>query len=113
MGSMLDNQTPNEGMAPEDSEVGRVEKAGHNIHRKLYKVTTMQDHLRARENRHRKTAKSNLYRVSIMSGIQCLVIMAVGFMQIVMIRGLFGPKSGAGAGGGGGGGGMSRSTGGF
>ena len=46
-----------------------------------------------------------------MSGIQCCVIMAVGFLQIVMIRGLFGPKGGGG--GGGGGGGMARSSGGF
>ena len=60
MGDMDAMQSPNEGMAGENSEVVRVEKAGHEIHRKLYKVTTMQDHLRARENRHRKTVSTTM-----------------------------------------------------
>jgi hypothetical protein len=45
------DMTVNEGMSPEEGEVARVEASGHTIHTFLYKVTTLQDHLRVSHTR--------------------------------------------------------------
>ena len=59
-----------------------INVAINHIHKDLTKSISLQDHLRARELRHRETAKSNQSRVQFWSGIQILVTITVAFLQV-------------------------------
>jgi len=56
---------------------------------KLDKVINTQSFFRARESRHRHTVDSNNRRVLWWSLLGCTVIVAVGMMQVYVIRSLF------------------------
>jgi len=49
--------------------------------------------LKAIESRDRSLAESNFERVNFWSGIQLFVMVSVGLVQVLMIRGLFEEKS--------------------
>lgn len=59
------------------------------IGKKLGKVTTTQNYFQARESRHRHTVESNMNRVMWWSLLECSVIVAVGIIQVFVIRSLF------------------------
>jgi len=82
-------KTPTSEGHEEDGLTDSINVAINHIHKDLTKSITLQDHLRARELRHRETAKSNQYRVQFWSGIQILVIIVVAFLQIVAIQRFF------------------------
>eukprot|EP00041_Stephanoeca_diplocostata_P016873 m.334706 g.334706 ORF g.334706 m.334706 type:complete len:226 (+) comp20512_c0_seq2:106-783(+) len=73
----------------QDEAIMNVNVQADKIYGTLRKITNMQDHMRVREARHRNTAQSNLNRVNNMSLLESVVVMFVGFCQIVAIRRLF------------------------
>ena len=67
---------------------------GAKLHNHLQSVIVLQDHLRVRERRHRKTAENNLARVANWSLFEMVVVMVVGFAQVVAIRRFFKDRDG-------------------
>lgn len=59
------------------------------IGKKLTKVISNQNYFQARESRHRRTLESNNRRVMWWSLLECTVIVAVGIIQVFVIRSLF------------------------
>ena len=59
------------------------------IGKKLTKVVSHQNHFQARESRHRHTLESNYRRVTWWSLLEIGVIVAVGVIQVFVIRSLF------------------------
>jgi protein ERP2 len=80
--------------AVDDAQVTNINEIGGRMYKFLYRAQSVQDHLRARENRHRKTAKSNLSRINWISMIHTTTIVLVGFLQVVAVRRFFAPKKG-------------------
>lgn len=56
---------------------------------KLDKMINTQNFFRARESRHRHTLDSNSNRVLWWSLLECSIIVAVGMIQVFVIRSLF------------------------
>mmetsp|Transcript_96576 Transcript_96576/g.133927 ORF Transcript_96576/g.133927 Transcript_96576/m.133927 type:complete len:226 (-) Transcript_96576:36-713(-) len=80
-----DEKTPD----AEEDQMMQVNVVNDRIHNHLRTISFLQDHIRAREARHRKTAESNNERVQTWSIIECLVVILVGFLQIIAIRRMF------------------------
>lgn len=65
------------------------------IHKHLYTISTYQDHLRAREARHRHTVENNMHRVNTWSIIHLCAILLIGSLQVIAVRRFFkDPKKG-------------------
>lgn len=83
------SMTSDETQDKEDKAVQILEASCKKIHDTIQRATLNQDHLRARETRHRRTAQGNLNRVNNWSTAQCILTIIVGFAQIVAIKRFF------------------------
>jgi len=71
-----------------------IQAISSKLHKHLQSIIVLQDHLRVRERRHRATAEANLSRVANWSLFEMIVVMAVGFAQVVAIRRFFKDRDG-------------------
>ena len=82
----LDSEVPGNGTDHSAAEV--IEKL-NNIDQKLSRIVSLQHYFQARETRHRLTLESNNNRVFWWSLLECVVMVAAGLAQVVLIRSLF------------------------
>ncbi|XP_049807317.1 transmembrane emp24 domain-containing protein 1 [Schistocerca nitens] len=85
-----------EGLSPEevyDVEAQSIEQIILRVRSNLKKVQHLQEQTRAFEARDRNVAESNYVRVNVWSVIQIIVMLVVGFIQVVMVKSLFDDKS--------------------
>uniref|UniRef100_A0A182JTM2 Separase n=1 Tax=Anopheles christyi TaxID=43041 RepID=A0A182JTM2_9DIPT len=81
-----------EGLTPEefyDMKVQDMEDAIKRVRNNLTKARQLQDVLRSHEARDRNVAEENYFKVNVWSFFQILVMVAVGTLQVVMVKSLF------------------------
>ena len=81
----LDSEVPRNAT---DHSAAVIEKL-NNIDQRLSKIVSLQHYFQAREARHRLTLESNNSRVFWWSLLECVVMVAAGLAQVVVIRSLF------------------------
>ncbi|XP_052868475.1 transmembrane emp24 domain-containing protein 5 [Anopheles cruzii] len=81
-----------EGLTPEefyDMKVQDMEDAIKRVRNNLTKARQLQDMLRSHEARDRNVAEENYFKVNVWSFFQILVMIAVGVLQVFMVKSLF------------------------
>uniref|UniRef100_A0AAG5D3K2 GOLD domain-containing protein n=1 Tax=Anopheles atroparvus TaxID=41427 RepID=A0AAG5D3K2_ANOAO len=81
-----------EGLTPEEfyeMKVQDMEDAIKRVRNHLTKARQLQDVLRSHEARDRNVAEENYFKVNVWSFFQILVMIAVGFLQVFMVKSLF------------------------
>lgn len=81
-----------EGLSPEDIydiQVQDIQDAIYKVRSNLNKVQHLQDNLRTYEARDRNIAEENFFKVNTFSMIQIVVMLTVGFIQVIMLKSLF------------------------
>lgn len=81
----LDSEVPEN---TTDHSAAVMEKL-NNIDQRLSRIVSFQHYFQAREARHRLTLESNNSRVFWWSLLECVVVVAAGLTQVVVIRSLF------------------------
>lgn len=92
---IVDRKTYGE-LSPEevyDIQVQDIQDSIHTVKTHLTKARQLQDMLRSFEARDRNLAEDNLTTVSNWSALFVLVMLMVGALQVLMLRGLFDTKS--------------------
>ncbi|XP_059488736.1 transmembrane emp24 domain-containing protein 5-like [Neocloeon triangulifer] len=74
-------------------KVQDIQEAISRVHLQLTKVRHVQDQIRAHEARDRNIAEGNFTRVNSWSMIQICLMIAVGVVQVIMVRSLFDDSS--------------------
>jgi p24 family protein gamma-2 len=85
-----------EGLTAEEFYEVKVQDIQESIGRvkaHLIKARQLQDHLRSHEARDRNIAEENYFKVNVWSLFQMLMMIAVGGLQVVMVRSLFDTNS--------------------
>uniref|UniRef100_A0A182PZM1 Separase n=1 Tax=Anopheles farauti TaxID=69004 RepID=A0A182PZM1_9DIPT len=85
-----------EGLTPEEfyeMKVQDMEDAIKRVRNNLTKARQLQDVLRSHEARDRNVAEENYFKVNIWSFFQILVMVAVGTLQVFMVKSLFDVES--------------------
>ncbi|XP_035795982.1 transmembrane emp24 domain-containing protein 5-like [Anopheles albimanus] len=81
-----------EGLTPEEfyeMKVQDMEDAIKRVRNNLTKARQLQDMLRSHEARDRNIAEENYFKVNVWSFFQILVMIAVGVLQVFMVKSLF------------------------
>lgn len=85
-----------EGLSPEefyDMKVQDIEDIIKRVRNNLTKARQFQDMLRSHEARDRNVAEENYFKVNAWSFFQIIVMVGVGFCQVVMVKSLFDTES--------------------
>lgn len=70
-----------------------VQEIVNSVRNHLNKVRHLQDLIKSTEARDRNTAEENYFKVNTFSMVQILIMIMVGFIQVVMVRSLFDDQS--------------------
>lgn len=85
-----------EGLSPEefyDMKVQDVQDIIKRVRNNLTKARQFQDVLRSHEARDRNVAEENYFKVNTWSFFQIIIMLCVGFCQVVMVKSLFDTES--------------------